>query len=316
MTTVSLPENGDMIGQRLPDFDVLRPQFAPRATSAYYFSRLGESIRVAGVELADFDANGVPASGVVTGFWIYTGGLELMLGIDNIAMPAADFFELLPDLTWDRIVEVFMAGIDFLSGGAGDDTLRGGDGHDTIYDYTGRNYLRGDGGDDYISGGDGFDDINGNMGRDTIHGGLGDDWVVGGKDDDRLHGEQGNDLIYGNIGADTCDGEDGADTLRGGQDADTISGGNGDDWLFGDRGSDDLSGGNGADIFNLSTGYGLDRVSDFSAAQGDRVRVEGRADFTVQQVGFDVVVDLGAGDQLVLSRVTLASLPPGWIFAV
>lgn len=306
-----------MIGQKLPDFDVLRPQFAPRPTAAYYFSALGDSIRISGVELGDFNANGVPTSGVVTGFWIYTGDLELVVGINSIAILAADFFELLPDLTWDKIVDVFLAGIDFLGGGiGGDDTLRGGDGHDTISDHTGQNYLRGDGGDDYITGGDGFDDINGNMGRDTIYGGLGDDWVVGGKDDDRLYGQQGSDLIYGNIGADICDGEDGADTLRGGQDTDTISGGNGDDWLFGDRGSDCLSGGSGADIFNLSIGYGLDRVGDFSVAQGDRVRVEGRSDFTVQQVGFDVVVDLGAGDQLVLSRTTLTSLPPGWIFAV
>lgn len=306
-----------MIGQRLPDFDVLRPAFTPHAKGARYVTDAGDSIQIAGVELADFDANGVPASGVVTGFSITSGpDLQPVMGVHTIAMLAVDFFKLLPDLTWEKVVEVFMAGIDTVIGGTGNDTLRGGDGHDYMSDHTGQNYLRGDGGDDYITGGDGFDDINGNMGRDIIYGGLGDDWVVGGKDNDRVHGDKGNDLVYGNMGADLCDGGDGADTLRGGQDDDYIQGGAGDDWLFGDRGSDCLSGDSGADIFNLSTGYGLDRVSDFSATQGDRVRVEGRSDFTVQQVGFDVVVDLGAGDQLVLSRVTLASLPPGWIFAV
>lgn len=197
-----------------------------------------------------------------------------------------------------------VAGTRWLEGRGGDDTLNGGDRND---------YLRGDDGADSILGGGGFDDINGNAGSDTARGGDGDDWVVGGRDNDQLHGEAGNDIIYGNLGDDTAYGGDGDDLMRGGQGDDYMEGGAGSDFMSGDKGSDVLVGGGGADTFNILAGAGIDRVMDFSAAGGDRVRVEG-ASYTVSQVGADTVVDLGNGDQMILVGVQQSGLATGWIF--
>ena len=108
-------------------------------------------------------------------------------------------------------------------------------------------------------------------------------------------------------------GGDGADTVRGGQGDDSVSGGAGNDWLWGDKGNDTLSGGAGADSFHSLVGAGLDRITDFNRAEGDRLILDGSPAYTVSQVGADTVVDLGHGDQVVLVGVTYASLSAGWI---
>ena len=201
-----------------------------------------------------------------------------------------------------------------ISGSAGADVVYAGAGDDSISDPAGVNYLRGEDGNDSIVGGYGFDDINGNLGNDTASGGLGDDWVVGGKDQDLLKGDDGHDIVYGNIGYDTCDGGVGNDIVRGGQQDDVLTGGAGNDWLSGDRDSDTLSGGAGADIFNTFGEAGLDRVTDFNLAEGDRVHLEAGTQYTVDQVGADAVITMVGGGQMVLVGVQLGSLSPGWIF--
>ena len=200
-----------------------------------------------------------------------------------------------------------------LHGAIGADSLAGGAGADTVTGYAGQDYLRGDDGADSLSGGADFDDINGNAGDDTASGGAGDDWVVGGKDNDRLAGDAGDDIVYGNLGDDTCDGGDGADIVRGGQGADVVLGGAGADWLSGDRGDDTVTGGAGADIFHSFAEAGLDRVTDFNFAEGDRVQLDPGTQYTLAQVGADTVVSMGGGNQLVLVNVQLSSLPSGWI---
>jgi Ca2+-binding RTX toxin-like protein len=205
-------------------------------------------------------------------------------------------------------------GDDLLSGGLGAATIFGDAGADTIGGAAGSSYLRGDDGDDSISGGTGFDDINGNQGADTAHGNDGDDWVVGGKDNDLLFGDAGHDIVYGNLGDDTVSGDAGVDWVRGGQGDDSVSGGAGDDWLWGDRGNDTISGGSGADIFHSFSGAGLDRVTDFSLAEGDRVQLDPGTTYTVRQVGSDTVIDLGGGDQVVLVGVQAATLAATSIF--
>ncbi len=201
-----------------------------------------------------------------------------------------------------------------LNGSPGPDTLIGGAAADSIAGSWGEDFLRGGEGADLMSGGDGFDDMHGNQGNDTLAGDEGGDWVVGGKDDDRLFGGGGADVVLGNLGRDFTDGEDGNDVVRGGQDDDFVFGGAGDDWLSGDRGSDSVTGGPGADIFNFFSEAGLDRITDFSRAEGDRVRVEGGVQWTLAQEGADVVVQVGDG-RMVLANLTLASLGDGWISA-
>ncbi len=193
-------------------------------------------------------------------------------------------------------------------------TLMGGLGNDTIVGDTAPDYLRGDAGDDVISGGSGFDDSNGNMGNDTIHGNAGDDYSVGGKDNDMLFGDAGDDIVWGNLGNDTCDGGSGNDQVRGGQGDDVIFGGSGNDFVSGDRGNDTITGGSGADLFHDSQDAGIDKVMDFSVAEGDRVELDPGTTYTVSQVGADTVLDMGGGNQMILVGVQMTSLLPSSIF--
>lgn len=219
-------------------------------------------------------------------------------------------------------------GADTITGLGGSDTFFGGEGNDHILATysplrdssgvtypTGSTYLRGDAGDDYIVGGAGFDDINGNQGADTADGLAGNDWVVGGKDNDLLTGNIGDDIVYGNLGQDTCYGGAGNDVVRGGQGDDVISGDAGNDWMSGDRGSDTISGGGGADTFNVFGDAGVDRITDFNAADGDRIQIERGVSYTASQSGADTVLDIAGGARVTLVGVSLSSLPSGWIFA-
>jgi Ca2+-binding RTX toxin-like protein len=206
------------------------------------------------------------------------------------------------------------AGNDGLMGDASAETVNGGGGNDVIFGAGGDDYLRGDDGNDQIYGGAGFDDINGNVGNDTEGGGAGPDWVVGGKDNDLLHGDEGGDIVYGNLGDDTCDGGADADLVRGGQGNDVITGGTGNDWLSGDRGDDTLTGGPGADIFHSFGDAGIDRVTDFNLAEGDRVQLDPGTTYTVSQAGADTVIAMTGGAQLVLVGVQASSLTEGTIF--
>jgi serralysin len=203
-----------------------------------------------------------------------------------------------------------------LQGSGGNDTLLGGAGGDTLSDSSGSNYLRGEEGDDSISGGSGFDDINGNQGQDTASGHLGADWVVGGQGDDLLNGDEGDDIVYGNMGNDWCDGGVGNDIVRGGQGDDMLLGQSGDDWLSGDRGNDTETGGAGADTFYIFGDSGVDRVTDFNRAEGDRVQMDPGTTYTIAQQGSDTVITLSGGATLVLVGVQAASLTPGWVIGV
>jgi Ca2+-binding RTX toxin-like protein len=206
-------------------------------------------------------------------------------------------------------------GNDLMVGGGSLSTFSGGDGNDTVQaGSAAQSYLRGDSGDDSISGGAGFDDANGNMGNDTIHGNGGDDYSVGGKDNDLLFGDAGNDIVWGNLGNDTCDGGDGNDQVRGGQGDDSVAGGAGDDFISGDRGNDTETGGAGADIFHTSQDAGVDKVLDFHLSEGDRVQLDPGTTYTVSQVGADTVIDMGAGNEMILVGVQMSTLTPGWIF--
>ncbi|MBW8815185.1 MAG: calcium-binding protein [Caulobacterales bacterium] len=205
-------------------------------------------------------------------------------------------------------------GNDSLDGGAGADSITAGAGNDVVVDASGANYLRGDDGNDIIRGGAEFDDINGNVGNDTAFGGPGDDWVVGGKDNDSLSGDAGADLVYGNLGNDTCDGGEGDDIVRGGQDNDVVIGGAGNDFVSGDKGSDTMTGGAGADIFHSFGDAGIDRVTDFHVAEGDRVMLDPGTQYSVSQIGSDTVINMVGGGQMVLVGVTMSSLSGTWIF--
>ncbi|MDP3174514.1 MAG: calcium-binding protein [Phenylobacterium sp.] len=269
-----------------------------------------------------YDQAGALSGGTLNRFQeTFNGGLVFDVLDANVSVPTF--------LAWVRAgddataLRTILAGADSIAGTGfadrlygydGADTISGGAGADVIDGGAGASYLRGDEGDDRITGGAGFDDINGNTGDDTANGGAGDDWVVGGKDRDLLSGGDGADVIYGNLGDDTCEGGAGGDIMRGGQENDSMTGGDGNDWISGDRGGDTLSGGSGADIFHTFNLAGLDRVLDFNRAAGDQVMVDPGTTYTVSQVGLDVVIDMGGGNQMVLVNTPIATLSDGWIF--
>src|SRR5688572_27515148 len=125
------------------------------------------------------------------------------------------------------------------------------------------------------------------------------------------------------------EGTDEGDVLEGGKRADSLNGGAGDDTLTGGRGVDDLTGGEGADSFVVEAGKrlgDLDRILDFE--EGDKLvfqdgptagednysegkadsydaavalareRIDGGDEYVAVQVGEDVLVFVGDGDDV------------------
>jgi hypothetical protein len=75
-----------------------------------------------------------------------------------------------------------------------------------------------------------------------------------------------------------------------------------------------MTGGAGADVFHTFGEAGIDRVTDFSLAQGDRVQLDPGTQFTVSQAGADTVINMAGGGQMVLVGVSMSTLTGNWIF--
>jgi Ca2+-binding RTX toxin-like protein len=137
--------------------------------------------------------------------------------------------------------------------------------NDSIVGNNFANFIFGDAGSDFIQGGGGADSLDGGIGNDSIFGDGGNDSIFGFDGNDFLVGGNGNDFLFG---------ENGNDELLGDNGSDELFGGNGNDRLIGGNGSDTLTGNAGADkfVFN-SLAEGIDAITDFSFAQGDKIEV-------------------------------------------
>lgn len=131
-----------------------------------------------------------------------------------------------------------------------------------------------------------------------------------------VNGGSGNDTITGSKFADDLRGGGGNDTLNGGDGNDTLTGGSGNDVLNGGGGDDTMTGGAGKDTFVYATGYGNDRVTDFTKVT-DQFDLSGTgvADYAALQLLMTettqgVVIDFGGGDTLTINKATLALLNP------
>ncbi|MEL0590623.1 MAG: calcium-binding protein [Planktothrix rubescens PR222] len=173
------------------------------------------------------------------------------------------------------------------------------------------------GGNDTVIGSADGELIFGNEGQDSISGGAGNDTLFGSKDNDQLDGGTGNDSIPANLGDDVIRSGDGNDTLLGGKGNDQLFGDAGDDFLSGDRDIDTLTGGQGSDTFALSTGSGLDIITDFENTI-DYIQVPADvsvSDILIQAAGTNTLIILqSTGEQLVqlnniqASNITIANL--------
>jgi Ca2+-binding RTX toxin-like protein len=172
---------------------------------------------------------------------------------------------------------------DLINGFAGNDSLIGAAGNDTIIGGTGNDTLRGDTGADSLVGGAGNDlyfvdnlgDVvseNSNEGTDKVQSTI--TYILG----DNLENLYllGSNPINGTGNAlnNRIKGNNAANILGGGSGNDTLTGGSGNDVLVGGLGNDSLIGGKGADNFTFNApNEGIDRLSDFSLSQGDRIAI-------------------------------------------
>jgi subtilisin-like proprotein convertase family protein len=140
-----------------------------------------------------------------------------------------------------------------------------GDGADRVQGSALANALHGMRGDDVLLGLDGADTLDGGAGNDRLIGGLADDVLIGGTGRNSLHGGAGNDELDGTAGSGgPLRASEGNDSITGGAAADRLDGGAGNDTLTGNGGNDELAGGSGADVFVFETGFGRDRIIDFT----------------------------------------------------
>ena len=105
--------------------------------------------------------------------------------------------------------------------------------------------------------------LTGSFAANTLSGAAGNDTINAAGGGDVLNGDAGNDLLFGDAGADTLSGGDGGDTIRGGAGTDVATGGLGSDKFEWDDGE-----------FGGMMATSADRITDFSHAQADKVKLD------------------------------------------
>jgi Ca2+-binding RTX toxin-like protein len=175
--------------------------------------------------------------------------------------------------------------------------LYGEAGNDNVFVFGNLNLLDAGSGDDFLAcygngnallGRDGGDAIGINGSNNTLHGGIGGDVVGVTGSSNVLFGDEGDDRIFANGSGNT---------------------------LIGGTGNDVLSGDVGADRFMFASGDGSDVISNFTAAQDDKIVLSGYAGVSsfgslqpfLAQTGSDVTITLGL-DHITLQNVLLSQL--------
>jgi Ca2+-binding RTX toxin-like protein len=205
-------------------------------------------------------------------------------------MPSTVFtFDFDPEIGAETLTELGL----HVQGTEDDDTLAGLDGFE-----------------DVIFGAGGNDAITGGSGSDGLSGGDGDDTIVGGADEDLISGGAAIDLLYGG---------EGADELEDFEDAGLIDAGAGEDFVY-EEGNAFVIGGVGDDyvehfgdggVIAFNPGDGNDTVY---AAGGFTLSIGGgitTADLSLVRDGEDLVLAVGAGDSIRLTREFEAD-PQDW----
>ena len=225
-------------------------------------------------------------------------GTDTLAGIENVTGGAGN-----DTLTGDAAANLLDGGLgsDTINGGAGSDVLLGGAGNDTLAGGDGDDVLAGGAGNDTIAGGAGFDtldlsDATGAITLDTAAGkvsgaGIGSDTFTS---IEAFRFGAGNDVVTGGNGDEIFDGGAGNDTLKGGAGDDQLAGGDGNDTVDGGSGDDVVTAGAGDDI--LKGGSGDDTVD--GGAGVDNIDAGSGDDIVTAGAGNDIVAG-GSGDDVI-----------------
>ncbi|MBY0611641.1 MAG: M10 family metallopeptidase C-terminal domain-containing protein [Beijerinckiaceae bacterium] len=119
--------------------------------------------------------------------------------------------------------------------------------------------------------------------------------------------------LVNNIG---ISGDTTIETAISGSGSDTIIGSAANNVLDGGLGNDTLTGDAGADTFVYKTGYGLDTITDFNAAEGDRIDLSGYSGIAsfaslaqrIAQSGANTLISFATGATLTLRNVSATSI--------
>ena len=162
--------------------------------------------------------------------------------------------------------------------------------------------FQGTAGNDNIVGWDGVDIIHGGDGNDTLNGYEANDLLAGNGGNDVLNGHGGVDVLQGVAGDDQLNDTSGNGLVDGGAGVDAISAGSGNSFIAGGTGNDTINTGSGADVIAFNRGDGADVVAQSSGVDNTLSLGGGiaYADISLRRNGNDLIVDVGAGDQVTL----------------
>lgn len=282
---------------------------------------------VSDTDFATYNSNGFTGTGAVDGqtaavvatgsgitYFVFFGQVYPTDGIlDTLTISIAEGDVLFTNMNLDlgevadavltNTVETYMLGLTWnMSLGNSDDIAPAGTtiGDNVPMNFIGNDVIRGMGGNDNLFSGDGKDKLYGNIGNDILDGGQGADLIKGGNGKDRLVGGKGNDKLYGDAGRDNLKGGAGKDVLDGG------------------AGNDILAGGKNPDKFVFKSNFGRDKITDFDANNNlEDINLKAVAAIKtfndlknnhMNQVGADVVIDDGSGNQITLLGVDISDL--------
>lgn len=221
------------------------------------------------------DMGSNPAGGINSGWDTFNGGSE----IDTIRiLPTSGF-------TWTAIQIASMSSIEVL------DNTSGGPGY--VYFTSTIDF-------DPITSMNNITGIFGGTGSDTFQGGILGETVEGNGGADTIFGKKGNDILYGDSNINPlAAGTAGNDTISGGEGDDMLFGGGGNDVLDGGIGTNQSTGGTGADIYDFKESNATTTITDFSVADGDKIRISNTiaddfTDLTIVNVGGSSHVTAGS----------------------
>ncbi|CAO3356404.1 calcium-binding protein [Azospirillum melinis] len=180
---------------------------------------------------------------------------------------------------------------DLIAGGAGADTLDGGLGDDV--------YVVDSVGDTVVEGSDaGIDELRTTQSAFTL-----------GDNVERLLFQGGGDAVGIGKGLDNW--------LAGKAGNDTLDGAAGNDTLLGSLGDDVLTSNSGADLFAFASGDGQDTITDFDAAQGDRIGLAAGQSYSVDtNANGDAVIVYGTSDLVTLVGIQPAAVSSTWFVTI